>query len=60
MCGHNTGMSNATNPVKQPEQKAVVMPRWVPLPFNKKYNEKPRKTGFSLQLVPRLFFLMSN
>lgn len=52
MCGHNTGTSNAISPVKQPEQKAVVMARCIPLPFDKKDNEKQRKAGFSLQYVP--------
>lgn len=52
MCGHNTGMSIAISPVKQPEQKAVVIPRCVPLPFDKKDNDKQRKTEFFLQHAP--------
>lgn len=49
VCGPTTGTSNPISPEQQPEQKAVVMPRCLPLSFAKKDKEKQRKTGFSLQ-----------
>lgn len=56
VCGHNTGMSNAISPVKQPEQKAVVMPRCVPLPFDKEGQwEMEKKQVFLCSTCQGLF-----